>query len=124
MLGFLGKAQDIMLIGENTAGDKTYIYPETVKADETEGYISAWFLTEYKVAQKTENGKYHTSFKSQLLIDCDNMELGFVSVALYSKSGNTIENQTEYEVEVSSAIPGSTGWKMVKTACDIYTNGY
>lgn len=81
---FFGESTEYNIINEYK-GDKVYIYPKTVKTDETKGYISAWFLTKYKVAKKLPSGKYYTSVKYQELMDCDNMESGTVSIALYPK---------------------------------------
>ncbi len=57
-------------------------------------------------------------------MDCDNMESGTVSIALYPKKGNLIENTTAYEIKVEPAIPSTADWNMVKVVCDIYNNGY
>ena len=118
------ETQETFYIGELT-NDKTkyYIYPQTVRESERLGYITAWFLFEHSIPQKSPNGKYYTKTKSQSLISCKYNKFGLIDVVTYSKNDDIVyrtKRVDEYLVEEQSVIPGSIGESMIKAACAFY----
>ena len=127
LFAFAIKAQEIpetFYVGESgDKKDKYYIYPQTVRESERQGYITAWFLFEHSIPQKSPNGKYYTKTKLQSLISCKYNKFGLIDVVTYSKNDDIVyrtKRVDEYLVEEQSVIPSSNGEYMIKAACAFY----
>jgi len=120
---FVAKAQEIFLIGESNKNVKYYIYPKTVRESERPGYITAWFLSEHSVPQKSPNNKYYMKLKTQTLINCKYNKMGVIVVIAYSKNDVIVYDSgsiNEYLVEAQAVIPESIGERVIKAACTFY----
>ena len=132
---FLGQksvAQDWILVGSDSDGDKWYIKSSYVSKDDYGGGIKLWVKKEVKkttIKKKGQSFTYINAKELQLLVaDCSERKLKFVASTLYNSQGKVVNSWTidDFEQEWRDVVPDSIGEIMLEKICELMnwrTNG-
>lgn len=80
----------------------------------------AWFDHRYAKPQKYDNGKFFNTVKVLEEMDCSGKRYRFLTITVYSKSGNSIDSGTPSNTEWSYVIPDTVGENAYKFVCNRY----
>jgi hypothetical protein len=125
---FLGQksvAQDWILVGSDSDGDKWYIKSSYVSKDNYGGGIKLWVKKEVKkttIKKKGQSFTYINAKELQLLVaDCSERKLKFVASTLYNSQGKVVNNWTleDFNQEWLDVVPDSIGEIMLEKICEL-----
>lgn len=125
---FLGQksvAQDWILVGSDSDGDKWYIKSSYVSKDDYGGGIKLWVKKEVKkttIKKKGQSFTYINAKELQLLVaDCSERKLKFVASTLYNSQGKVVNSWTidDFEQEWRDVVPDSIGEIMLEKICEL-----
>jgi len=125
---FLGQksvAQDWILVGSDSDGDKWYIKSSYVSKDNYGGGIKLWVKKEVKkttIKKKGQSFTYINAKELQLLVaDCSERKIKFVASTLYNSQGKVVNNWTleDFNQEWLDVVPDSIGEIMLEKICEL-----